>query len=364
MRRLAFGAEKDTIRNMKTPSRLPCCALLAAASLALCFQAPLRAEEKPALAAQEKKLTSEKEKQAEEATSAHNEAGKLYREGYLDKAEKVCRTALVIRERVLGAEHPDTLSSRNNLAIVLFSRAKYGEAEKEHRAVLAIFERVLGAEHPDTLGSRNNLAKALFAQGKFADAEAEYRAVLAIFERVLGAEHLDTLKSRNNLAATLQAQFKNAEAVQEHRKVLPIMERVLGVEHHDTLESRNNLGYALQAQGRNAEAEIASRGARHPRARARRGASRCLPELLQSRPLSQSPEEAPGGARLHAAGGGGQDEGVWAGAPDFQAREAASRAHRVRDAQAVSGAGGRAPRHQRADSRLSASAACAVTITA
>ncbi|CUS12350.1 unnamed protein product, partial [Tuber aestivum] len=34
---------------------------------------------------------------------------------------------------VLGPDHPDTLTSLNNLAIVLESQGKYGESEAMHR---------------------------------------------------------------------------------------------------------------------------------------------------------------------------------------------------------------------------------------
>jgi hypothetical protein len=60
--------------------------------------------------------------------------------------------------RVLGPEHPNTLTSRNNLASVLGDLGRLEEAEQEHRAVLDIRMRVLGPEHPNTLTSRNNLA--------------------------------------------------------------------------------------------------------------------------------------------------------------------------------------------------------------
>ena len=53
----------------------------------------------------------------------------------------------------------------------LRAQGKNAEAEAEHRSVLAIRQRVLGAEHPDTLTTRNNLAAALRAQGKYAEAE-------------------------------------------------------------------------------------------------------------------------------------------------------------------------------------------------
>ena len=59
---------------MKTPSRFPCFALLAAASLAFCFQAPLCAEEKPAPTTQQKKLTVQDYEQLNKATAASSEA--------------------------------------------------------------------------------------------------------------------------------------------------------------------------------------------------------------------------------------------------------------------------------------------------
>jgi hypothetical protein len=69
-----------------------------------------------------------------------------------------------------GTEHPDTLTSRNNLATVLHDQGKLDEAEQEHRATLDTRMRVLGTEHPNTLTSRNNLATVLRDQGKLNEA--------------------------------------------------------------------------------------------------------------------------------------------------------------------------------------------------
>ena len=69
--------------------------------------------------------------------------------------------------------------------------------------MLAVRRRVQGAEHPDTLTSMNNLAETLWAQGDHAGARAIQEEVLAVRRRVLGAEHPNTLTSMNNLANTL-----------------------------------------------------------------------------------------------------------------------------------------------------------------
>jgi hypothetical protein len=66
-------------------------------------------------------------------------------------------------------------------------------------------ERVLGADHPNTLQSRNNLAAAYLNAGRVAEAIPLFERTMADMERVLGADHPDTLQSRNNLAAAYQA---------------------------------------------------------------------------------------------------------------------------------------------------------------
>jgi hypothetical protein len=60
---------------------------------------------------------------------------------------------------------------------------------------------VLGAEHPDTLASANNLAGSLSKQGKYADAEQMLLATLASQQRVLGPAHPNTLQTASNLEA-------------------------------------------------------------------------------------------------------------------------------------------------------------------
>ena len=50
-------------------------------------------------------------------------------------------------------------------------RGKYDEAEKMQREVLAVQKRVLGAEHPATLTTAGNLVNLLLSQGKYDEAE-------------------------------------------------------------------------------------------------------------------------------------------------------------------------------------------------
>lgn len=82
------------------------------------------------------------------------------------------RRALETRERLLGAEHPDTLASMNTLATLLESQGDYSGAGQLLRRALEISERVLGLDHQETLSSTNNLAIVLGINGNYATAEA------------------------------------------------------------------------------------------------------------------------------------------------------------------------------------------------
>ena len=73
--------------------------------------------------------------------------------------------ALSAYERVLGLDHPDTLTSRGNLALAYQDAGRVGEAITLHEQALTAYERVLGPDHPDTLRSQNNLANARQAVG-------------------------------------------------------------------------------------------------------------------------------------------------------------------------------------------------------
>ena len=71
-----------------------------------------------------------------------------------------------LQESKLGADHPVTLTSRNNLAAIYLDAGRTAEALALHEANLKPYESKLGHDHPDTLTSRNNLAAAYRAAGR------------------------------------------------------------------------------------------------------------------------------------------------------------------------------------------------------
>ena len=104
-------------------------------------------------------------------------------------------------EWVQGADTPDTLTSRNSIAMRNLAAGRTAEAIPLCERTLADSKRVLGADHPNTLRSRNNLAMGYRAAGRTARAIPLYERTLADCERVLGADHPDTKAAREGLAA-------------------------------------------------------------------------------------------------------------------------------------------------------------------
>ena len=192
---------------------------------------------------------------ADDVDALNKQVAQLYGQGKHKKARAVAERVLAVAERVLGHEHPDTLTSASNLAFLYQAQGRYSEAEPLYQRALEARERVLGREHPDTLASVHNLAFLYQAQGRYSEAEPLYQRALEARERVLGREHPNTLASASNLAALYKGQGRYSEAEPLLKRALDASERLLGREHPSTLIDVNNLASLYEAQGRYSEAE-------------------------------------------------------------------------------------------------------------
>ena len=77
--------------------------------------------------------------------------------GDLARAIELFERGLADRERVLGPDHPNTLTSRSNLAVAYLSVGDLPRAIELFERTLADYERVLGPDHPHTLEVRGCL---------------------------------------------------------------------------------------------------------------------------------------------------------------------------------------------------------------
>ena len=224
------------------------------------------------------RVRDQPEESAERLFAMGNMADSHLAEGNVAEAERINRNLLVLMRRVLGQEHPATLSAANNLSTCFFKLGNYAESERINCEVLNVQRRVLGEEHPDTMRTAGNLSSSLSEQCKYEEAEKIQRQVLAVMKRKLGQEHPSTLNAAANLAASLSDQGKRTEAEELLEAALKVCRRVLGNAHPNTLAFERSLGNVrsvmrAEQQGGNATAQRNDGPAPQPLTAAFRGAA-------------------------------------------------------------------------------------------
>jgi len=174
-------------------------------------------------------------------------------------AEAEYRQVLEVRLRTLGPDNPETLTARHEIARMKAAQGDHAGAEAEFREVMAARLQAFGPDHPHTLTTRHCIAYEMAERGDLAGAEAEFREVLAIRLRVHGPGYPYTLAAWYEVARMLAEQEKYAAAEAEFREVLAERRLWFGPDHPDTLVTQHWMAWALAMQGNNDEAETEMR---------------------------------------------------------------------------------------------------------
>jgi tetratricopeptide (TPR) repeat protein/tRNA A-37 threonylcarbamoyl transferase component Bud32 len=185
--------------------------------------------------------------------------------GSYARAIEVLQRARTTREQELEADHPDTLTTLNDLARTYWFAAKFPEAIELFEQVRDARVRTLGAKHPDTLDTTSSLAGAYKSAGKLPEAIALYQQVRDIHANELGAEHSDTLNTSSSLGFAYLAAGKRKEAIALFDQVRKAQVKKTGADHPDSLTTLHNLAVAYEAAGKLTEAIALNRKVRDAR---------------------------------------------------------------------------------------------------
>lgn len=158
------------------------------------------------------------------------------------------------RERVFGADHPDTLAARDDLAYWYERARRLDEAIGLREQNLADRERLLGSAHPDTIGSRNGLAEAWVCAQRFGDAACLLEQSVADCDRVLGPDHPLTWESRSRLADVYQYAGWLDDAIPLLERKLRRFERLGTMLDPNVMSQRWEIALAYRSAGRLADA--------------------------------------------------------------------------------------------------------------
>ncbi|MGP3775947.1 FxSxx-COOH system tetratricopeptide repeat protein [Streptomyces sp. SDT5-1] len=160
-------------------------------------------------------------------------------------------SAVELGDRVLArwqsarpAREADPLLPRLCVQLANAHRAlgEFGRAEQLNTPALEELRRILGIEHPHSLTAARSRGVDLLYAGRFLDAFTEDQATWDGYRHLFGDEHPDTLSAASNLAVSLSLTGVPQEAIQLDRETYERRKRVLGADHHRTWVSARNLG--------------------------------------------------------------------------------------------------------------------------
>ena len=184
------------------------------------------------------------------------QASILSHQGEFAKALGILRRVLTLQESILGQEHEDTAGTRQWLGSVLNREGKYGEAEQIARQTIASTQSRQGIRTAKIYHyAVTELSYALIEQGKYGEAEVLQRQNLDYGKSHYGKEHVWTLEDMGGLGTTLWRQRKFEEAESMLSEAVALGEVVLGHEHPHVLSFKHDLAITLSARGNLEDAE-------------------------------------------------------------------------------------------------------------
>ncbi|HEY8459767.1 MAG TPA: tetratricopeptide repeat protein, partial [Blastocatellia bacterium] len=184
-----------------------------------------------------------------------------YGRGNRDKAERLYRQSLAIREKVLGKDHPDVAESLSGLALVIASR-ETGKAEDMARRSLNIREKSLNSNDPAVAESLMTLVEVTMDIGKPSEIESNLQRAMAIRENALGSAHPDFAESLIKKGVFLDKRSQCQDAEGPIRRAIPILERAYGTDHPAVARANLALANVIAGAGQSRLSEFEEVSAR------------------------------------------------------------------------------------------------------
>ena len=134
------------------------------------------------------------------------------------------------------------------------SANRHGRSRNLSNVVGTACAATAGPEHPETLSTMNNLVLAYCSAGRLQDAIVLGEEALPLYRARFGTDDPKTLSIMSNLAIVYHDARRLPEAVSLLKEALELRKVKLGPDHPSTLATMNNLAEAHRDTGRFAEA--------------------------------------------------------------------------------------------------------------
>ncbi|KAK9741090.1 hypothetical protein RND81_03G080800 [Saponaria officinalis] len=163
----------------------------------------------------------------------------LYHAGDMAGAIMQQHKELIINERCLGLDHPDTAHSYGNMALFYHGLNQTELALHHMSRALLLLSLSCGPDHPDVAATFINVAMMYQDTDKMATALRYLQEALKKNERLLGEEHIQTAVCYHALAIACNCMGAYKLSHQHEKKTYEILVKQLGEEDSRTRDSHN-----------------------------------------------------------------------------------------------------------------------------
>ena len=184
----------------------------------------------------------------------HPEVAKMYHQLsmiYYQNEEKeaaveLARKAVIVTERTIGIDSHDTILAYLNLSLLEHHTGNTKQALRYVRHALEIWKIVFGPNHPDSITTMNNAAVMLQSLKLYSESRKWFEACYSICEDLFGKQTINTATILFQLAQALALDGDSKGAVSKMRDAYNIFLAELGANDRNTKEAESWLEQLTQ----------------------------------------------------------------------------------------------------------------------
>ncbi|KAL2827083.1 clustered mitochondria-domain-containing protein [Aspergillus cavernicola] len=184
----------------------------------------------------------------------HPEVAKLYHQLSMlyyqtdekDAAVELARKAVIVTERTLGVDSADTILSYLNLSLFEHASGNTKTALVYIKHAMDLWKIIYGSNHPDSITTMNNAAVMLQHLKQYNDSRKWFEASLTVCESLFGKQSINTATILFQLAQALALDQDSKGAVSKMRNAYNIFLSQLGPEDRNTKEAETWLEQLTQ----------------------------------------------------------------------------------------------------------------------
>ncbi|KAF2476871.1 uncharacterized protein BDR25DRAFT_41781 [Lindgomyces ingoldianus] len=177
----------------------------------------------------------------------HTLSNLLYNLDEKNAAVELAHKAVIVSERTLGVDHADTVLNYLNLGLFEHANGNTKAALAYVRHALELWKVIYGPNHPDSITTLNNAAVMLQSMKQYHESRLWFEASLAICEDVSGKQSINTATLLFQLSQALALDKDMRAAVNRMRESYNIFNTVLGPDDRNTKEAEQWLEQLTQS---------------------------------------------------------------------------------------------------------------------